>query len=443
MLLQASFDNWLVASCQPAGCTKDPLVAVMEDHIDADGLLLSERVVQTVAIAGGASIAPSSSGVTGGSQAVISGLAEFIIEYEGSAHGPEEDGARCAPLDFCSPSVILEVLKLSVGAADYGDNPAPDQLSLISAATCIADSVRILYEQAAASSNQRQKEYIETTGKAAAAVQEAWMEESKNDLSGAIVSGDSRAIAAALSPLDRELLEEQVMEAIAETPSAPSPAPSQPPANGTIIPFDSANLTSPTATPTSTPVDRDMGPPTLIPTRSPTPAPSEALTPAPTPIPTVAPTPIPTVAMRTVTGRALYTAAISGCTVFEDLNGNRRGEDDDPYTMTANNGSFTLETLDTGSPAPLVVELMEANAANCQDLANLTPPVMLLTAPPNCSIITPVSTLMAALTEGTQCLPPCLLLQSCPVHCSATPYRFLCLMPLWHPQHEASCRGRV
>jgi hypothetical protein len=101
-----------------------------------------------------------------------------------------------------------------------------------------------------------------------------------------------------------------------------------------------------------------------------------------------------------VTGRALYTAAVAGCTVFIDTNGNQRLDANEPSTTTWKNGKFILEIVESDPPAPVVVELAEANAEGCRDPANLTPPVMLLSAPSNCSIITPLSTLVAALTEG-------------------------------------------
>ena len=360
-LMKSSFGGPAFAtSGMQMGCELDPEEAVIQQVPGSTDLIVAERMVQSLAVAGGTALAPESRNVTKGAEAVMHGLAQFMVEYDGTGvpGGPK----RCGNLDLCSPYIILGILEAS---ADNLENSTdiPSDLSLLSVAMYLSESLQIVYDS---QKNLTGVYLLEGTGQAAHTIQSAWLTQAQNGFGTAVLRGDSHALLMALDPLSWYSLEREA----ALSPALP----------GSF--WQPEQTESPTPAPTS----------------SPSAGPTEAPTPAPTPSPTPAPTtPVPGPILE---GRAIYTTVLAGCTVFADANGNGKLDDGEPFSETAENGTFVLD-LQGHDVAPVTIEMSLDGSSACHDpVVAGGAPSMQIRANPGCSVISPMSTLLSAMTEG-------------------------------------------
>lgn len=102
-------------------------------------------------------------------------------------------------------------------------------------------------------------------------------------------------------------------------------------------------------------------------------------------------------------GRAVYVSALAGCTVTLDKNNNRKLDHGEPSNSTDPDGVFELDL--NGHPKGVLI-VRPSTDRSCVDNATSLPPYMELSAPVGCSVISPLSTLAAALTQGAraQCM---------------------------------------
>ena len=113
--------------------------------------------------------------------------------------------------------------------------------------------------------------------------------------------------------------------------------------------------------------------------------------------------PDPTAPSTMFAGRALYTSALVGCTVFADVNLDGLLDPGEPSTVSLDNGVFFLD-LQGQTEAPLVVATGDNSPTLCLDSATSQSPGIQLIAAAGCRIISPVSTLAYKLTQGARLL---------------------------------------
>ena len=103
-------------------------------------------------------------------------------------------------------------------------------------------------------------------------------------------------------------------------------------------------------------------------------------------------------------GRAIYTSALVGCTVFADVNLDGLLDPGEPSTVSLDNGVFLLDLQGQSLDAPIVVATGENSPTLCLDSATGRSPGIQLIAAAGCRVISPVSTLAYKLTEGAHSL---------------------------------------
>ena len=214
-LLDTSFGSELLGGgSSDEGCAVDPEAAVLEGQPQAMALLLTERMLQTLVVAAGATIAPELGGLAASTDAVFKGLARHMVRRNITSSN--------APLvDLGSVSTVLAVLEEAL--VNLQLEPELSNLALLPVAIVIADHLQLIREMAndpgAGTQGRRLKQatgarLLEATGITAIAVQECWLEQAHNNkLSYAMSHGESSLdLAIALAPLSRSVVQKRMRE---------------------------------------------------------------------------------------------------------------------------------------------------------------------------------------------------------------------------------------
>ena len=201
-LLQEAFGSKLVAASTTqrtfTACAPDPELAVLERLEGSRGLLMAERLVKGLAVAGGAAIG-SGARPEVSSAAVVRGLAAALAS---GALPVTTDPAACGPVDLCSRAVVAEVLRQAPAPEGLAGSPM-DLAAWEVVPAFVADSLRLIHGSAEGA--ETPAALLEATALAAAAVEAEWLAQAP-DLSAAAASGSPQELSVALAPVQKDTL---------------------------------------------------------------------------------------------------------------------------------------------------------------------------------------------------------------------------------------------
>ena len=222
-LLRQSFGSQFVVSIGGAdgdtACVMDPQDALANGLDGAENQLLAERMVPSLAVDAGAALVPPGSSAQGSADAVMDGIAAYMVENAGSGGlAADPNGQmKCGALGLCDSQTVRGILQTSVdsAASEEEQQPlliSPGPMSLAVLTVFQAASMEQIYRSYALAEAEGLCSKVEATGEAAAVIQTAWLQQS-GAVSDAVSRSDSQDLAIALSPITRDQIAEQLLSA--------------------------------------------------------------------------------------------------------------------------------------------------------------------------------------------------------------------------------------